>query len=439
MSADQDRQLRDSLLKSLTHKGGLMNKLVITLSVLLTSTLTWADDDAESLAKAKALHEQILTLDAHADIELPNAPSSYVGPDGLSKVAPDKMRAGGLDAVVMAIAVGPKPRTSEGYADARRVADRELEAIATLVTDPRNQSVLVATTEELDRAHQDGQRALLLGLQNALILGTDLTAIDEFFDAGVRVFALTHMGHNDFADSSRPLFDAALGKREPDAEHGGLSALGKAAIKRINALGGVVDVSQLSKEAALQAMALSTTPVIASHSNAYALTKVSRNLSDEELDRLGATGGVVHIAPFAGYLFDSKDAELDAAIRSIRREAGVDENYLYPFELYWEITDPEVKTKFLTDIRELLGPIDLDTMLNHLDYVAKRIGVDHVGIGTDFNHGSGVDGFQDAADALNVTLGLIKRGYSDEDIAKIWGGNFVRVWRQAEQTHSAGK
>ena len=346
------------------------------------------------------------------------------------------MRAGGLDAVVMAVAVGPKPRTSEGYADARRVADRELEAIATLVADPRNQSVLVATTEELDRAHQDGQRALLLGLQNALILGTDLTAIDEFFDAGVRVF-VTHMGHNDFADSSRPLFDAALGKREPDAEHGGLSALGKAAIKRINALGGVVDVSQLSKEAALQAMALSTTPVIASHSNAYALTKVSRNLSDEELDRLGATGGVVHIAPFAGYLFDSKDAELDAAIRSIRREAGVDENYLYPFELYWEITDPEVKTKFLTDIRELLGSIDLDTMLNHLDYVAKRIGVDHVGIGTDFNHGSGVDGFQDAADALNVTLGLIKRGYSDEDIAKIWGGNFVRVWRQAEQTHSA--
>jgi membrane dipeptidase len=416
-----------------------MNKLVIALSVLLSGAFTWADDDAELTAKAKTLHAQILTLDAHADIEIPNEPSSYVGPDGLSKVAPDKMRAGGLDAVVMAVAVGPKPRTPEGYAEARRIADRELDAIATLVADSGNQTMLATSTQQLLDAHQAGQRALLLGLQNALILGTNPAAIDEFFEAGVRVFALTHMGHNDFADSSRPLFDAALGKREPDAEHGGLSALGKAAIKRINALGGVVDVSQLSKQAALQAMALSTTPVIASHSNAYALTNVSRNLSDEELDGIGATGGVVHIAPFAGYLFDSNNAELDAAIRSIRRNAGVDENYLYPFELYWEITDPKVKTNFLTSIRKLLGPINLDTMLNHLDYVAKRIGVDHVGIGTDFNHGSGIDGFQDATDALNVTLGLMKRGYSDEDIAKIWGGNFVRVWRQADQNHSAGK
>jgi membrane dipeptidase len=242
------------------------------------------------------------------------------------------------------------------------------------------------------------------------------------------------MGHNDFADSSRPLFDAALGKREATAEHGGLSDLGKAAIKRINTLGGIVDISQLSRQAALQAMALSTTPVIASHSNAYALTNVSRNLSDEEIDRIAATGGVVHIAPFAGYLFDSSDPQLDANIRAIRRNAGVDEDYLYPFELYWEIDDNQVKTEFLTGIRALLGPINLDTMLNHLDYIAQRVGVDHVGIGTDFNHGSGIDGYQDASDALNVTIGLMQRGYSDTDIEKIWGGNFMRVWQQAAQS-----
>ena len=413
-----------------------MKKLITALCFLLTSIFSWAnaDSSATDRARAQALHDRILTLDAHADIEIPGQPSSYVGPDGLSKVAPEKMRAGGLNAVVMSVAVGPKPRSLEGYAEARRIADSELNAVAALVAKPASNAVLATTPEQLLSAHKAGQHGLILGLQNALILGTDASAIDEFFTAGVRVFALTHMGHNDFADSSRPLFDAALGKREATAEHGGLSDLGKAAIKRINTLGGIVNISQLSRQAALQAMALSTTPVIASHSNAYALTDVSRNLSDEELDRIAATGGVVHIVPFAGYLFDSSDPQLDANIRAIRRTAGVDEDYLYPFELYWEIDDNQVKTEFLTGIRALLGPINLDTMLNHLDYIAQRVGVDHVGIGTDFNHGSGIDGYQDASDALNVTIGLMQRGYSDTDIEKIWGGNFMRVWQQAAQS-----
>ena len=414
-------------------------KTLIALTILFTSSAGWADQDPDLLTRAKALHDRILTIDAHADIEIPGAPSSYVGPDGLSKVAPDKMRAGGLDAVVMSVAVGPKPRTAAGYAEARAIAERELGAMTDLVAVPADQIVLATTPEALRTAHEAGQRGVILGLQNALILGTEVNAIDDFYTAGVRVFALTHMGHNAFADSSRPLFDAAIGRREPDAEHGGLADLGRAAIQRVNALGGIVDISQLSKQAALQAMSVSTTPVIASHSNARALTNVSRNLSDEELDSIGATGGVVHIAPFAGYLFDSSDPELDAAIRSVRRQAGIDENYLYPFELYWEISDPAVKANFLSGVRSLLGPINLDTMLDHLDYVAKRIGVDHVGIGTDFNHGSGIDGYQDASDALNVTLGLIKRGYSDAAIEKIWGGNFMRVWQQAERARVAAK
>jgi membrane dipeptidase len=241
------------------------------------------------------------------------------------------------------------------------------------------------------------------------------------------------MGHNDFADSSRTLFDGDTGTREPDAEHGGLSALGKAAITKINALGGIMDISQLSSQAALQAIELSTTPVIASHSNVRALTSVSRNLSDEEIDRIGETGGVIHVAPFRGYLYDSADPDMDTNIRAVRQESGVDEDYLYPFELYWEIDDSAVKKDFLTRISALLGPIGLDEMLDHVDYIAKRIGVDHVGIGTDFNHGSGIIGFDDASDALNVTVELLKRGYSEDDITKIWGGNFIRVWRAAEK------
>ena len=401
-------------------------------SNMAEKTSTPSDQDAALMARAKAIHASALTLDAHADIEIPGKPSSYVGSDGLSKVAPKKMRTGGLDAVVMAIAVGPMPRNAEGYAAAKALAQTKLEAVKALAADATNNSVIALSTDELITAHEEGKSALLLGFQNALILGTEIDGINTLFNSGIRVFALTHMGHNDFADSSRTLFDGDTGTREPDAEHGGLSTLGKAAVERINALGGIMDISQLSSQAALQAIELSITPVIASHSNVRALTSVSRNLSNEEIDRIGETGGVIHVAPFRGYLFNSSDPDMDSNIRAVRKESGIDEDYLYPFELYWEIDDIDLKKDFLTRISALLGPIGLKEMIDHIDYVAKRIGVDHVGIGTDFNHGSGIEGFDDASEALNVTVELLKRGYSEEDIKKIWGGNFIRVWQAAE-------
>ena len=392
-----------------------------------------SDQEAALMVRAKAIHASALTLDAHADIEIPGKPSSYVGSDGLSKVAPQKMRTGGLDAVVMAIAVGPMPRNAEGYAAAKAIAQTKIEAVKALANDKTNNSTITLNSDELITAHNEGKSALVLGFQNALILGTELVGINTLFNSGVRVFALTHMGHNDFADSSRTLFNGETGTREPDAEHGGLSALGKAAVERINSLGGIMDISQLSTQAALQVIELSISPVIASHSNVRALTSVSRNLSDEEIDRIGETGGVIHVAPFRGYLFNSSDPDMDSNIRAVRKESGIDEDYLYPFELYWEIDDIDLKKDFLTRISTLLGPIGLKEMVNHIDYIAKRIGVDHVGIGTDFNHGSGIEGFDDASEALNVTIELLKRGYSEEDIKKIWGGNFIRVWRAAEK------
>jgi len=378
----------------------------------------------------------VLVLDAHADIEIPGRPSPYVGDDGLSQVAPAKLRAGGVDAVVMAAAVGPGPRTAEGSAAARATANEKIAAVFALAADSANDVVVARSADELIDAHEDGKAALILGFQNARILGTDVSALDELHAAGVRVFALTHMGHNDFADSSRPIFDGARGRHEPEAEHGGLSALGVSAIARINALGGVVDVSQLSRRAALQVLDISTAPVIASHSNVRPLSDVTRNLSDEEIDRIGETGGVIHVAPFRGYLFDSSDSVLDAKIRAARKAAGIEEDYYYPFELYWEIDDTVARQAFVGSISELLGPGSVDAMLDHLDYIAKRIGVDHVGIGTDFNHGSGVAGYKDASEALNVTLGLLERGYDEEEIAKIWGGNFLRVFRAAEDSGS---
>lgn len=382
-------------------------------------------------ATAAQIHARALVLDAHADIELPDQPSRYAGADGRSKVEPAKMRAGGVDAVVMAAAVGPGPRNAQGYAAAWAKAQTEIDAVYALANDPDNRSVVVTGPDALVAAHDARQSALILGFQNARILGKDVSAIDRLYDRGVRVFALTHMGHNDFADSSRPVFIGETGGYEVEAEHGGLSDLGRGAVARINALGGLIDVSQLSRQATLQVLAMTTAPVIASHSNVQALSDVRRNLSDAEIDAIGANGGVIHISAFKGYLFDSNDQVLDQRIRAARRMAGIAEDYDYPFELYWEIDDSTVQSTFISTVSELLGPGSVADMLNHIDYVVQRIGVDHVGIGNDFNHGSGIEGFNDASEALNVTRGLLSRGYSAEQIEAIWGGNFLRVWRQA--------
>ena len=391
------------------------------------------DPCSQAVSPVEVIHRDALLIDAHADIEIPGRESRYVGADGRSQVAPDKLRAGGVDAVVMTIAVGPGPRTAAGDREARMQADAELAAVVAMTDAPDDDLVLVRTPQGLSEAHENGQLAYILGLQNARILEGRVDAIDEFHAAGVRVFALTHMGHNDFADSSRPVFIAELGQHEPDEEHGGLSDLGRAAVMRINELGAILDISQLSRAAALEAIALSSAPVIASHSAAQALTNVSRNLSDEELDRIAENGGVVHVPPFRGYLYDSADETLDANIRRARREAGLPEDYLYPFELYWELEDEAVQQAFLQSVSELLGPGSVDMMLDHIDYIARRIGVDHVGIGTDFNHGSGGTGFMGAADAMNVTAGLLERGFTEEDIRKIWGGNFLRVFTAATE------
>ena len=424
-----------------------MTRFLIPLLLLISHQVSYSDESNMTekilgpldkntflVTQAQAIHASALTLDAHADIEIPGKPSNYAGKDGLSKVAPSKMRAGGLNAVVMTLAVGPMPRNNEGYAAAKTLAKKKLAAVKKIIANKDNNAILTLSSDELIAAHEKSKLALILGFQNGLILGTNLNELDTLYKSGVRVFALTHMGHNDFADSSRTLFDSNTGTREPDAEHGGLSAGGKSAILRINALGGIVDISQLSSQAALQAIELSTTPVIASHSNVRALTRVSRNLSDEEIDRIGETGGVIHVAPFRGYLYNSSDPDLDGNIRAVRRESGISEDYLYPFELYWEIDDKALKKDFIIQISSLLGPIGLKEMIDHIDYITKRIGVDHVGIGTDFNHGSGVAGFDDASDALNVTIELLKRGYNEDDIIKIWGGNFIRVWRAVEKT-----
>ena len=347
--------------------------------------------------------------------------------DGTSKVDPAKMRAGGVDAVVMSVAVGPGPRTMEGDAAARAEADEKIAAVHTLVEESQGQVVIATTSSEIIAAHEAGKSALILGFQNARSLQGNVSAIDEFYDKGVRIFGLSHLGHNAFSDSSRPEFSGETGAFEVTEEHSGLSTLGVAAIERIGALGALVDVSQLSKAATLQVLELTRTPIIASHSNAKTVSDVTRNLSDEEIDRIGENGGVIHVAAFKGYLINISEPEFIEKLVALRVAAGISIEYNYPFELYWEIDDLAERSAFTAAVSELLGPASTDNMIEHIDYIVDRIGIDHVGIGNDFNHGSGIDDYNDASEAMNLTEGLLERGYSETDINKIWSGNFLRI------------
>ena len=401
-------------------------------SVIQTAESTKISE-ATLIETAKAIHKKSLILDAHADIVTETTAANFLSADGLSKVALSKLHSGGVGAVIMSVAVAPGPRTSEGDAAARLEANQKLASVLKLVQDNSEKVVLAKSARAIKTAKHNNQTALILGFQNARSLEKNISVIDSFYHAGIRIFGLNHLGHNDFSDSSRPFYDGETSSYEPAAEHGGLSPLGKAAIQRINELGAILDVSQMSKAATLQALQLSKAPIIASHSNVKSISDVNRNLSDEEIDLFGQKGGVIHLSPFRAYLLDYSDKALVERIKVARRAAGVDEVYSYPFELYWEIKDPAKKYAFLKSISDIIGPADVNNLIDHIDYIVKRIGVNHVGIGTDFNHGSGIDGFVDAADALNVTIGLVRRGYSSAAIEKIWGGNFLRVFGEVER------
>lgn len=395
-------------------------------AVLLAACATTGIED-----RVQAVHAASLVLDAHADIALPSTNPSYLAEGGESKVSPRKLVEGQVGAVIMSVAVGPGPRTSEADANARAEADKKLAAAKILIAENPDTLQLAISADEVRAAQAAGKTAVILSFQNARSLEGRTAPLDMFYGAGVRVFGLTHIGHNDYADSSRPFYDGEAKAYEVTEEHGGLSGLGAAMIARVNALGGVVDISQLSKTGAMQAMALSTSPVIASHSNVRAITNVSRNLSDEEIDMIGQTGGVIHVAAFGAYLVDLSQPETLEQIIAVRRKHGLPDAYAYPYELYWELPDPAAQRAFLVEMRSVIGAGSIEDMVDHIDYIARRIGVDHVGIGNDFNHGSGIEGYSDASDAMNLTRALVARGYSDEDIIKIWGGNFLRVFEQA--------
>jgi membrane dipeptidase len=373
--------------------------------------------------RVRAIHAAARPLDAHIDVLMPTTPGIYRTADGGSQVTVEKLVAGGLATVTLAIQSATGADTAEAIAAARREVDAKLARIRELVAANPRRLALARTSADIERSHADGKIAVLIGFQNAYALGTDLSLVDRYVAEGVRVFAFNHAGNNAFADSSRPAVPG-------DEPHGGLSALGQAAVRRLNDLGVVIDVSQLTPKGVRQTLELSRAPVIASHSAVRALVDETRNLIDEELDAIAAKGGVVHVPPFNTYLAP-RPPEFVARLETIRAGFGLPSPFRGVLDDANRL-EGKARSDYTAQALASVPRATIEDYLDHLEYVIKRIGVDHVGIGTDFDHGSGIVGFKDASEAPNVTRGLLGRGYSAEDVAKIWSGNFMRVLKAVE-------
>jgi membrane dipeptidase len=335
--------------------------------------------------KARQIHKRIVALDSHVDL-----PFDYPGAaeDGKTSIDLPKVARGQLKAAALAVFVPQGPRTPEGYAQAKQDADKKYGLIKAFAERNPQRAALAYSPEDVRRISAQGKFAVVISLLNAYPLASDVSQIDAWYQRGVRIFGYVHAGHNDWADSSRPNKNLGNGPEE----HGGLSGIGKQGVARLNDLGMLIDVSQLSTPAFKQVLTLTRAPVAATHSGVKGVVDVSRNLSDEELELLKKNGGVIQMVAFSNYL----------------RAAAPEGSPAAP-------------------------PATVAQFVNAIDYAVKKIGVDHVGIASDFNHGGGIAGWQNEGEAPNVTVELLRRGYAARDIANLWGGNFLRVWTAAQK------
>ena len=333
-------------------------------------------------AEALALHQGLLTIDTHIDIPWPTGPDPFV--DGTRRVDLPKMQRGGVAAGCFAAYVPQAARTPEAEAAAFERTIGMLQAIRHMGRSQNGISARVASTvAEIEAAKRDAVLAIVPAVENGFAMGNDLSRLAEFRRLGACYMTLTHNGHNAIGDSCNPRAD--LG--DAPTEHGGLSPLGRAAVAELNRVGMLIDVAHVSRDTMLQAAALSRTPVLSTHSCVRALCNNARNMDDAQLDVLRDTGGVIQITAVAAFL--KQDAKPDAVT-----------------------------------VREFV---------DHIDYAVKRIGVAHVGISSDFDGGGWFTGWRDASESANLTVELLNRGYDRQEIAALWGGNFLRLLRIAEE------
>jgi membrane dipeptidase len=379
-------------------------------------------------ALVQSVHRLALTIDPHIDIAPTfNGPGNDASQETTDQFDLAKLERGGLDVATVTLAASQQKRSPETIAAARKEIDAKLAAIRGFVAQNPSRLEFAHTGDDLQRIPAKGKHAILLSFLNAFPLGQDLSLLSHYQKEGVRVFGFVHAGNNDWADSSRP--SAGFGDK-PDAL-GGLSPLGQQAVAELNRLGVIVDVSQLTPSGVFQVVQLSRAPVIASHSGIRGRVDVTRNLANEELTAIAATGGVVHIVAFPGYLRDLPEAR--AARTAVFTQFGVKETDDVRAKLSAE-DYAKFRAAYAEDSRKNAARLGLVDWLDSVDYAVRLIGIDHVGLSTDFNHGGGVTGYADVGEGPNVTRELLKRGYSPDDISKLWGGNFLRVFREVEAT-----
>lgn len=393
--------------------------------------------DAELTAKAQAIHKKTLTLDTHVDISPSNFQTGQpnYGQRLSSQVDLTKMEEGGLDAVFFSIFVGQGSLDSAGYARAYAGDTAKFNAIHRLVDSIAPGRIgLALTADDARRLFKQGKKIAFMGVENGYGIGTDISRVKEFYDRGARYLSLAHNGHNQLSDSN-------TGEADNVWMWHGISPLGREVIKEENKWGIMIDISHPSRESMMQAIQLSRAPLIASHSGVRALCDVSRNLDDEQLKALAKNGGVIQVVAFRGYVrCDPRgDAARTKAIADLRTEfgitvpiggggrgAGVVDSQLAGLP---DARRQEYGNRLQT-IRQRYPQQPLANVkdfVDHIDYAVKLMGIDHVGISSDFDGGGGIDGYNSALESINVTRELVRRGYTEEQIGKIWGGNLLRV------------
>lgn len=387
-------------------------------------------DEERIVARAKAIHEAAMTLDSHVDIAEERYATADLDP-GIDhptlRCDLVKMAAGGIDGVFLAVYVRQAPElNAETYAEAQRMAESKFDAIWRLTRSMHpDRCALALRADDVERIVATGKRAIMIGIENGFPIGEDLDLLDHYYDRGARYVTLCHSAHNQICDSSS----------EPEPLHEGLSPLGRRVVERMNELGMMCDASHISEKSFFDLLEATRAPILVSHSGCSAVHPHDRNLTDEQLRALRDNGGVIQIVALDAYLRPETPERMEA-IHRLREELGIPS---YAERQKWSIERraamrPRLR-EYYRRYEEMAETIPIATVkdfVDHIDHAVRVAGIDHVGIGTDFDGGGGVPGFSNHAEALNVTKELVRRGYSDDDIRNIWGGNLLRLWRCVE-------
>ncbi len=400
----------------------------------------------EVIKQANEMQDRLLSFDSHITVPLDfGGIGNEADKDGSGQFDLAKAARGRLSGAALTIFGWPEiwngpnapHKPTDGFVEeARHEQEVRFKIISGMVRDFPNQVGIAYTPDDFRRLHGEGKFAIFISLLNAYPLGNDLNQLDLWAARGMRMFGFSYIGNNAWSDSSRPLpfFNDSADALE------GLSPIGQQAVQRLNDLGVIIDVSQMSTKALEQVAQLSRTPMVASHSAPRASVDIPRNLSDKELQLIKNSGGVVQVVGFPAYLRPLSQPTQDKlnALRA-RFDLPPLPNLAMALMPGDAIIAAWPEQKFGEYAQGLYGILEeepkatLKDWGDAIDYTVRKIGIDHVGISSDFNDGGGLQGWDNVGDIRNVTAELIQRGYSEADIAKLWGGNFLRVWDQVQQ------